>query len=83
MIPTQAVAPSQEEILKQIPTRAHITNRMVAAFKVSIINHDEAPFIRISSIFIRISSIFIISNIFTFYKESERPTAAIAHVLPQ
>ena len=36
MIPTQAVAPSQEEILKQIPTRAHITNRMVAAFKVSL-----------------------------------------------
>ena len=48
MIPTQAVAPSQEEILKQIPTRAHITNRMVAAFKVSIImmkqhEKDENP----------------------------------------
>ena len=28
------MAPSEEELLKQIPTRAHITSRMVEAFKV-------------------------------------------------
>jgi len=44
----EAVATSEEDLLKQIPTRAHITSRMVEAFK-----------------------------------ESEQPTAAIAHILPQ
>jgi len=43
-----ATSVSEEDLLKQIPTRAHITSRMVEAFK-----------------------------------ESEQPTAAIAHILPQ
>ena len=81
MIPTQAVAPSQEEILKQIPTRAHITNRMVAAFKVSLMM--LMMLMMMLMLMMMMIKVTKISIIFYLHKESERPTAAIAHVLPQ